>query len=180
MVNTNRLKKIAFTIGGMTKWPSWPMITATTKVQAVVPIEKPKTLKRPRMVPIAIDSSKKISGAVATIHSMVAMLGFLRTAASSNQQLHWRLMFVHDEAVGDPADGDTAFNGVLTGGRSETARLAADIPAVHQHANATRRCHCCAHGGPADDRSPGGPTCHTGDADRSEWASDAGLRAFNG
>src|SRR3954466_14266691 len=87
MVKTNRLKKIALRIGGMTKLPSWPMITATTRVQAVVPIEKPKTLKRPRMVPIAIDSSRKISGAVAMTHVMVSMPAIPReTAAAVDQQ----------------------------------------------------------------------------------------------
>src|SRR4051812_23011893 len=87
MVKTNKLKKIALRIGGMTKGPSWPIITATTKVQAVVPIEKPKTLKRPRIVPIAIDTSRKISGAVAMIHLIVSMPAIPpRTIAAIDQQ----------------------------------------------------------------------------------------------
>src|ERR1051325_2887231 len=48
-------------------------MTATIKVQAVVPIAKPKNLRRPRMVPIAIDSSRKISSVVATIHWIVCI-----------------------------------------------------------------------------------------------------------
>jgi hypothetical protein len=44
------------------------MTTATISVHAVVPIENPRILTRPRMVPSAIDSSRKISGAAEMIH----------------------------------------------------------------------------------------------------------------
>ena len=49
------------------------MRTATTRMQAVVPIEKPRILTRPSIVPIAIASSRKISGAVEMIHLTVSM-----------------------------------------------------------------------------------------------------------
>src|SRR5947199_7705759 len=76
---------------GKVKVPSWPMRTATIRMQAVVPIEKPRILKRPRMVPMAIASSRKISGAVEMIHLMVSMVacppGAVRLVRSRSQEI---------------------------------------------------------------------------------------------
>ena len=48
-------------------------MTATISVQAVVPIENPAICFRPRIVPSAIASSRKTSGAVETIHLIVSI-----------------------------------------------------------------------------------------------------------
>ncbi|MGY3408960.1 hypothetical protein ACVWZV_005073 [Bradyrhizobium sp. GM5.1] len=58
---------------GNVKVPSCPIRTATMSVHAVVPIENPKIRTRPRMVPSATDSSRKISGAAEMIHLTVIM-----------------------------------------------------------------------------------------------------------
>src|SRR5436853_7664783 len=67
MVKTNRLKKIDLNSGGMTKLPNCPRMTATLRMQAVVPSANPLNLTRPRIVPIATDKRRKISGAEAMI-----------------------------------------------------------------------------------------------------------------
>src|SRR3954464_10197236 len=66
---------------GNVKVPSCPMRTATMSVQAVVPIEKPRIRTRPRMVPSATDSSRKISGAAEMIHLTVLMVQALQRFA---------------------------------------------------------------------------------------------------
>jgi hypothetical protein len=76
MVNTNRLKRMPLSIGGNVKVPSCPMRTATISVHAVVPIEKPRILTRPRRVPMATAKSRKISGAVEMIHPTLFMVVF--------------------------------------------------------------------------------------------------------
>src|SRR6476469_3271009 len=48
-------------------------MTATISVQAVVPIENPAIRIRPSIVPSATARSRKISGAVETIHLMVSI-----------------------------------------------------------------------------------------------------------
>jgi hypothetical protein len=77
MVNTNRLKRMPLSTGGNVKGPSCAVRTATTiSVHAVVPIANPRTLTRPRMVPIATANSRKISGAVEMIHLTLAIVVF--------------------------------------------------------------------------------------------------------
>ena len=60
IVKTNRLKNIDLNNGGITKFPSCPSSTATTSVQAVAPIENPLNWSRPKNVPSAIATSRKI------------------------------------------------------------------------------------------------------------------------
>jgi hypothetical protein len=50
-------------------------------VHAVVPIENPRIRTRPRMVPSAIDRSRKISGAAEMIHLTVLMAHALQQFA---------------------------------------------------------------------------------------------------
>src|SRR3954454_14997685 len=69
----NRLKKIDLNSGGITKVPSCPRSTAAISVQAVAPTENPLIWSRPKNVPNAIESSRKISGAVETIHLIVSI-----------------------------------------------------------------------------------------------------------
>jgi len=59
-------------------------MTETIRMHAVVPVEKPKNFWRPRTVPIATASSRKISGAVALIHLMRSILAFPRPIPRSD------------------------------------------------------------------------------------------------
>ena len=81
-MNTNRLNKKVLKIGGKVKLPSCPISTATIRTHAVTPTENPWTLIRPRIVPMAMVSSRKISGAVELIHLTVCMTAFPRCIVS--------------------------------------------------------------------------------------------------
>jgi hypothetical protein len=65
MVKTKSPKKIDFSSGGITKAPSCPSATATSRVQAVAPTVNPRICMRPRIVPMATARKMKISGAAA-------------------------------------------------------------------------------------------------------------------
>jgi hypothetical protein len=76
MVNTNRLNGMPLSTRANVKGPNCPLRTATISVHAVVPIANPRTLTRPRMVPIATAKSRKISRAVEMIHLTLAIVVF--------------------------------------------------------------------------------------------------------
>jgi hypothetical protein len=62
-------------------------------MQAVVPIEKPRILTRPSTVPMAMESSRKISGAVEIIHLTVSMAHALQPFAPNlNRETRRRLI----------------------------------------------------------------------------------------
>ena len=85
IVNTNRLKNTDLNNGGITKFPSSPSSTAATSVQAVAPTENPLNWSRPKNVPIAIESSRKISGAVEMIHLMVSIGAILQPRSAQGR-----------------------------------------------------------------------------------------------
>src|SRR5258708_20308329 len=87
IVNTNRLKKIDLNSAGITKFPSCPSITATISVQAVAPIENPIIRSRPRNVPKAIASSRKISGAV-EMTDLIASIGAILQPPARSDRFH--------------------------------------------------------------------------------------------
>ena len=93
IVKTNRLKRMTRSSGGKVKLPSCPIRTDTIRMQAVVPIAKPWILTRPRMVPIATASSRKISGAVEVIHLTVSIFVFpgFASGCELNTGTAWRL-----------------------------------------------------------------------------------------